>query len=45
MAADTGFEREDIIHRKGYDRFIGLMRWSAVICAVIALLVIFAIAK
>jgi hypothetical protein len=45
MAVDAGFEREDVIHRKGYERFIGMMRWGAVYCAIIALLVIFAIAK
>jgi hypothetical protein len=40
MAADTDFEKEMVVHRRGYERFIGLFRISAIVCAVIALIVI-----
>ena len=45
MAAEGELDRELIVHEKGYHRFIGMMRWGAVICAIIAFLVILAIAK
>jgi hypothetical protein len=45
MAAEGEFDRETIVHKKGYDSFIGMMRMAAVICFIIAMLVIFAIAK
>jgi hypothetical protein len=44
MAAE-GDAKELNVHRIGYDRFVKLMRWSAAICAVIALIVIFLISK
>jgi hypothetical protein len=45
MAADTDFEKEMTVHRRGYERFIGLFRMSAVICAIIAFVVILLIRK
>ena len=45
MAAEGELDRETIVHRKGYERFTGMMRWGAVICFVIAMLVIFVISK
>ena len=44
MAAE-GDAKEITVHRIGYDRFITLMRWSAGVCVVIALAVIFIIAE
>ncbi|MFL6856855.1 MAG: hypothetical protein ACJ8DZ_11730 [Allosphingosinicella sp.] len=40
MAADTDFDKEMVVHRRGYERFIGLFRISAIVCAIIALIVI-----
>ena len=44
MAAE-GDAKELTVHRIGYDRFVTLMKWGAGLCAVIALAVIFIIAK
>ena len=44
MAAE-GDVKELSVHRTGYDRFVGLMKWSAAGCFVIAMLVIFLIAE
>jgi hypothetical protein len=44
MAAE-GDVKELNVHRSGYDRFVGLMKWSALACFIIAILVIFAIAE
>jgi hypothetical protein len=44
MAAQ-GDAKEVTVHRIGYDRFVTLMKWSAGICAFIALAVIFIIAE
>jgi hypothetical protein len=45
MAAEGELDREIIVHRKGYERFIGMMRWGAVICLIVGFIVILAIAK
>ncbi|MDB5670094.1 MAG: hypothetical protein JWO25_1053 [Alphaproteobacteria bacterium] len=45
MVAEGEFDRETIVHRKGYESFIGMMRIGAVVCFIIAMFVIFAIAK
>jgi hypothetical protein len=44
MAAE-GDVKELNVHRSGYDRFVGLMKWSAAACFVIAILVIVMIAE
>ncbi len=44
MAAE-GDVKELNVHRVGYDRFVGLMKWGAVICFVTALIVIFLISE
>ena len=44
MAAE-GDVKELNVHRVGYDRFVGLMKWGAVISFVTALVVIFLIAE
>ena len=43
MAAE-GDAKELNVHRAGYDRFVGLMKWGAVVSFVTALIVIFLIA-
>jgi hypothetical protein len=45
MAAEGEIEKEVIVHRKGYEGFIFLMKWGAVICVVIALIVILLISE
>jgi hypothetical protein len=40
MAAEGEVEKEVITHRKGYESFIFLMKWAAVICVIIGLIVI-----
>ena len=40
MAAEGELDREIIVHRKGYERFIGLMRWGAVVCLITGFIVI-----
>jgi hypothetical protein len=45
MAAQGELDRENIVHQKGYERFIGMMRWGAAICAVAAIVVILLIAQ
>jgi hypothetical protein len=45
MAAEGELDREDFVHRKGYERFIGLMKWGTIISAIIGILVVIAISK
>lgn len=45
MAAEGELDRELIVHRKGYERFIGMMRWGAVVCVIAGLVILFVIAK
>jgi hypothetical protein len=40
MAAEGELEKEVVTHRKGYDGFVSLMKWGAVICVIIAFIVI-----
>jgi hypothetical protein len=40
MAAEGEIETEVVTHRKGYEGFIFLMKWSAIVCVVLALIVI-----
>ncbi|HEX6376906.1 MAG TPA: aa3-type cytochrome c oxidase subunit IV [Allosphingosinicella sp.] len=40
MAAEGELEKEVVTHRKGYEGFIFLMKWGAVTCVVVALIVI-----
>jgi len=40
MAADGELDKEVITHRKGYEGFIFLMKWSAIVCVVLGLIVI-----
>jgi hypothetical protein len=45
MAAQGELEKETIVHREGYDRFITLLRVGTAICLVIAFIVILLIAE
>ena len=40
MAAEGEIEKEVIAHRKGYEGFIFLMKWGAIISIVLGLIVI-----
>ncbi|MGZ8285738.1 MAG: aa3-type cytochrome c oxidase subunit IV [Allosphingosinicella sp.] len=40
MAAEGEIEKETIAHRKGYESFIFLMKWGAIISIVTGLIVI-----
>ncbi len=40
MAAEGEMEKEIITHRKGYEGFIFLMKWGAIISIVLGLIVI-----
>lgn len=44
MAAESN-AKELNVHRAGYDRFIGLMKWGAVASFITAMVVIFLIAS
>lgn len=40
MAAEGEVEKEVVTHRKGYEGFIFLMKWGAIVCVIIGLVVI-----
>jgi Bacterial aa3 type cytochrome c oxidase subunit IV len=40
MAADGELDKEVITHRRGYEGFIFLMKWGAIVCVVVGLVVI-----
>jgi hypothetical protein len=40
MAAEGEIEKEIITHRKGYEGFLFLMKWGAIISIVLGLIVI-----
>ncbi|HEV2747881.1 MAG TPA: aa3-type cytochrome c oxidase subunit IV [Allosphingosinicella sp.] len=45
MAAEGELDKEIVTHKKGYEGFVFLMKWSAIVCVVIALIVILLIAE
>ena len=45
MAAQGELDREDMVHRKGYERFLVLMKWGTIISAVLGIIVVFVIAE
>jgi hypothetical protein len=45
MAAPGEIDREVIVHKRGYDGFVGLMKWGAIASFVIAMIVVFLIAE
>jgi hypothetical protein len=44
MAAELDLEKETATHKKGYDGFVGLMKWGTIVSAVTALIVVLIIA-
>lgn len=40
MAAEGELEKEVIVHRKGYEGFIFLMKWGAIVSLVLGLIVV-----
>ncbi|HYE28255.1 MAG TPA: aa3-type cytochrome c oxidase subunit IV [Allosphingosinicella sp.] len=40
MAAEGELDKEVVTHRKGYEGFVALMKWSAAVCVVTAFIVI-----
>ena len=45
MAAEGELEQEVVTHKKGYEGFIFLMKWGAIVCVVVALIVILLISE
>jgi hypothetical protein len=45
MAAQGELDKEIAVHRQGYERFITMFRIGAVVCAILAFIVILVIAK
>jgi hypothetical protein len=45
MAAQLDTEKQVVTHREGYERFIGVFKWGAVACFIVAMCVVFIIAK
>jgi hypothetical protein len=44
MAAELDLEKETVTHKKGYDGFIGMMKWGAILTAIVTAIVVFVIA-
>jgi hypothetical protein len=44
MAAEVELEKEAAVHRQGYVGFVSLMKWGAVLSAIVAMIVVFLIA-
>ena len=45
MAAQGDADKELTVHRQGYEKFISAFRMSAVVCAIIAFIVVLLIRK
>ena len=45
MAAQGELDKEISVHRRGYEKFISVFRTGAVICFILAFIVILVIAK
>ncbi|HYJ82169.1 MAG TPA: aa3-type cytochrome c oxidase subunit IV [Allosphingosinicella sp.] len=45
MAAEGEIEKEVIVHRKGYEGFLFLMKWGAIISLVLGLIVVLLISE
>jgi len=44
MAAEGEIQKEVAVHKDGYVRFIGMMKWGGLLSLLVALLVVFIIA-
>ena len=40
MAAEAETEKEVVTHRKGYEGFLFMMKWGAIVCVIAGLIVI-----
>ena len=40
MAAEGEIEKEVVTHRKGYESFISMMKWGAIVCVIVGFIVI-----
>ena len=40
MAVEGEADKELVVHRRGYDSFVSLMRTGAIVCAIIAFFII-----
>ena len=40
MAADSEADKELIVHRRGYESFISMFRIAAIVCAILAFIII-----
>lgn len=45
MAAQGELEKEVVTHRQGYEGFVSLMKWGAIVCVATALIVILLISE
>jgi hypothetical protein len=45
MAAEGEAEKELIVHRRGYESFISMFRIGAIVCAILAFIIILVIRK
>ena len=45
MAVEGELDTEVVVHRRGYEGFITLMKWGAVLSLIVGLIVVFVIAN
>lgn len=45
MAAEGELDKEVTVHRQGYERFIGLMKWGAILSFIVGMFVVFVISN
>ncbi|MDT9598292.1 aa3-type cytochrome c oxidase subunit IV [Sphingosinicella rhizophila] len=45
MAAEGDLQKEVATHKKGYEGFVGLMKWGGIVSLLLALIVVFVIAE
>ncbi|HEY0113562.1 MAG TPA: aa3-type cytochrome c oxidase subunit IV [Allosphingosinicella sp.] len=44
MAADLDLEKETVTHHRGYEGFLAMMKWGAILSFITAMVVVFLIA-
>ena len=45
MAADLDLEKENVVHRKGYEGFLTLLKWGTILSAIVTAFVVLIIAS
>jgi len=45
MAAELDIEKENAVHRKGYEGFVSLFKWGTIASAILAIIVVLIIAN